>query len=337
MTGITRPISSAASTGAWPGRVDSPPMSSRSAPVVDHPACQLHGRRDRVGIAEQAVARERIGRDVEDAHHERPFAPGERRRTDAGGRASGERGGVVGAFGVMPGPGRAGLGRRRGAPGRRRQDRATRPRPSARAADAHARAPRAGRVRRSPASVPPPARASAPRAPRPASRAARRRSSRSRSRPAGRSPRHAPSMIPSTSLSAMDADDQRQRPGREVWAQVVEGLGQGGSARRVVRPVEEDLVAVHGQQLEAAGPRRVRIPARAGSRRRRVRSRRRPARRAARRRRRRSRPGAGRAARPASARGRGSSTVRPSRSQPSSGAGHDLGERHAHPCAPGGG
>ena len=82
MTGTTRAISSSAPTTAWPGRVDSPPTSRMSAPsatIARAPARRppRPGRR-----SEQAVAGERVRRDVDDAHDERPLAPVERRRAD---------------------------------------------------------------------------------------------------------------------------------------------------------------------------------------------------------------------------------------------------------------
>ena len=54
---------------AWPGRVDSPPMSRMSAPsAAIRRACRRPCRRI-LAIREQAVAAERVGRDVDDAHH----------------------------------------------------------------------------------------------------------------------------------------------------------------------------------------------------------------------------------------------------------------------------
>ena len=86
-TGTTRARSSASSTVAWPGRVDSPPISSRSAP----PATIAPGRSRRrsppsAGVGQQAVAGERVRRDVEDAHHERPRRPTRTSRPDPGRR-----------------------------------------------------------------------------------------------------------------------------------------------------------------------------------------------------------------------------------------------------------
>ena len=83
-------------TGAWPGRVDSPPMSSTSAPR--RPCARLRdGRRDRDRPAparEQPVAGERVGRHVEDAHHERAAAPvgASRDRSSGAGRRAARRG-----------------------------------------------------------------------------------------------------------------------------------------------------------------------------------------------------------------------------------------------------
>jgi len=52
-------------------------------PGGDHLGADPHGCLDRALPGEQAVTRERIGRDVEDAHHERALAPAERRPPDA--------------------------------------------------------------------------------------------------------------------------------------------------------------------------------------------------------------------------------------------------------------
>ena len=71
--------------------------------LLDHPPALCDGDLDRVGgarpapafalgLGEEAVAGERIGRHVEDAHHERPLAPAERRGADAGRLGSGGRG-----------------------------------------------------------------------------------------------------------------------------------------------------------------------------------------------------------------------------------------------------
>ena len=69
MTGTTRSSSSATSGRVAPGRVDSPPMSSRSAPCV----AQLEAVRDRgVGGPVEPAVGERVGRDVDDAHHQGP-------------------------------------------------------------------------------------------------------------------------------------------------------------------------------------------------------------------------------------------------------------------------
>ena len=260
-TGMTRPISSAASTGAWPGRVDSPPMSRRSAPSSTMRRACSTAAATGSAAPEQPVAGERVGRDVEDAHHERPFAPGERGRTDAGGLASegvaeSSAGSVV-MLGRIPELWVVDEARPDGPDKVERPGHDRRPGP----AGAHARraASGSGSAITCAGAARPVAPARAP-APRPAWRAPRRPSSRSRSRPAGRSPRASASTIPSTSLSAIDAMTSVSRTGREVRAQVVEGLGEGRGAGRVVRPVEQDLVAVHGQQLEAPGPRRARIP-----------------------------------------------------------------------------
>jgi hypothetical protein len=49
-----------------------------------HPARRTHGGADRVARREEAIARERIGRDVEDPHDERALAPRERPGADPG-------------------------------------------------------------------------------------------------------------------------------------------------------------------------------------------------------------------------------------------------------------
>ena len=56
MTGTTRADSSPSSTGAWPGRVDSPPTSRRSAPSATIRRAAATAARDRV------VGRQRAGR-----------------------------------------------------------------------------------------------------------------------------------------------------------------------------------------------------------------------------------------------------------------------------------
>ena len=77
-TGMTRPISSRASTGAWPGR--STRRRCRAGRRPRRPSAAPARRPRRPGRPPPAaVAGERVGRDVEDAHHERPLAPGERR------------------------------------------------------------------------------------------------------------------------------------------------------------------------------------------------------------------------------------------------------------------
>ena len=68
IAGTTRRISSSASTGVWPGRVDSPPTSITSAPSASIArACATA-----VSTAWNLPAvRERVRRDVEDAHDAR--------------------------------------------------------------------------------------------------------------------------------------------------------------------------------------------------------------------------------------------------------------------------
>jgi hypothetical protein len=68
MTGTTRRHSSAASTGSEPGRVDSPPMSMRSAPWARHFERAFDGA---IAVMVAPAVAERVGRDVQDAHDER--------------------------------------------------------------------------------------------------------------------------------------------------------------------------------------------------------------------------------------------------------------------------
>ena len=87
-TGRTRASSAATGTGSAPGRVDSPPTSRIAAPS----AMRRSARSDRGGrVVDAAAVGERVGRDVEDAHDERPVereleaaaAPDGRGRADA--------------------------------------------------------------------------------------------------------------------------------------------------------------------------------------------------------------------------------------------------------------
>ena len=259
----------------------------------------------------QTIARERIGRHVQDAHHERPFAPGEGRRSD---------------------PGRC----RRVAHGTRRvaqlrvvdqvaadgADEVQRPghdrRPAPRRVPARAR--RSGRVRRSTSAI------------------ARRRSPptgrqlvgghRTRRRRRVVAMTVAPSSedglgqgastMPSTSLSAIGAHHERQRSRRQVRSQIVERLGERSRAGRVVGAVEQDLVRRRPSAARAGparppsrsrGDERPSSPSRSPPRR---------ARRGLRRRPRRWRPGDDRGARPGSA--RGGAARRSGRRGPSRGA-----------------
>ena len=67
---------------ARPGRL--PADIEQVGTLVDHSARLVDGGGHRIATAYQSVAGERIRRDVEDPHHERPFAPGERRVPDPG-------------------------------------------------------------------------------------------------------------------------------------------------------------------------------------------------------------------------------------------------------------
>ena len=141
------------------GRIDRRVAGSgRLAPDVeqvgalgDHPARGRHGPLDGIGALEEPVARERVRRDVEDAHDVGAPAPVEdgRGRSGSGrGRAGRPSGPAVIERGLQD-RGRAGPGRRRDGRGRRPQDRASRRRPSSRAWPWPHRRPRAGRVPRS--------------------------------------------------------------------------------------------------------------------------------------------------------------------------------------------
>ena len=67
MTGTTRCRSSASSTASAPGRVDSPPTSITSAPaaIISSPWATAAGR-----IEPASAVGERVGRHVEDTHHQ---------------------------------------------------------------------------------------------------------------------------------------------------------------------------------------------------------------------------------------------------------------------------
>ena len=92
MTGTTRAISSSGSSRAWPGRLEAPPMSSRSAPSSTIRRAWATAAATGSSAAEEPVPRERVRRDVEHAHHERPGAPVERHR-DPRAAAPGRRAG----------------------------------------------------------------------------------------------------------------------------------------------------------------------------------------------------------------------------------------------------
>ena len=70
ITGTTRSISSAGSTGSAPGRVDSPPTSRMSAPSATKAKTVLHGV---VDAAEHAAVTEGVRGHVDDAHDQRSF------------------------------------------------------------------------------------------------------------------------------------------------------------------------------------------------------------------------------------------------------------------------
>ena len=65
MTGTTRSSSSSAGTGSAPGRVDSPPTSTIAAPSA---ISRRAWRTACAGVLERPAVRERVGRDVDDAH-----------------------------------------------------------------------------------------------------------------------------------------------------------------------------------------------------------------------------------------------------------------------------
>ena len=234
-------------------------MSSRSAPssTIRAPAARRRPARDRRRAArEQAVAGERVGRHVEDAHHERPLAPA---RRSAGRSASARRA----TSGRWLGLGGRVAGHRASSPrvaqqrvvdqrrrGRRRRDRASRRRRPDRGAPASARSRRRADVRLGDGSTP--VRRVAPTRQRAASSSAG--SARGRSTavamiraPASAADAASAAMTPSTSLSAIDAVTRvtadRASP-REVRPQVVEGDGERRRAGRVVGPVEQHVAPV---------------------------------------------------------------------------------------------
>ena len=304
ITGTTRAASSS-------GAIDGVARAARGAAdveqvgaLVDHPPRLVHappppGRR----AASSPSPEKRVGRHVEDPHHVRPGAPGERRGPMAAAGRPGCRAGAAGsrtrasrAAALLgpagPRPARRGSARSRvtpaSCPGRAAPDRrpAARGRPDEvqRAGDDDG--PGAGAPARGPAPRPGPARPARPRrgrrrarrrrGPRPAAPAARRRPCRS-------------TVAPASDRAGRDrGDDRRRRPCRpwtprravsgrgglrvaagEVRAEVVERLGEGRGAVRVVRAVEQDLAGGRRgrgdvEQLEAARPARGRV-ARAGA------------------------------------------------------------------------
>ena len=72
MTGTTRSISSPASTACVAGSGRFAADVEQVGTLGDHPAGRRHRARDGIGVREQAVAGERVRRDVEDAHDVRP-------------------------------------------------------------------------------------------------------------------------------------------------------------------------------------------------------------------------------------------------------------------------
>ena len=87
-TGSTRASSSSSGSGSAPGRVDSPPTSSRSAPSAT--ICSAASTA-RAGIEQSAAVGKRVGRDVEDAHDERALAEAQRSLAGQGNGSNGGR------------------------------------------------------------------------------------------------------------------------------------------------------------------------------------------------------------------------------------------------------
>ena len=259
MTGTTRAASSATSTGAWPGRVDSPPTSRMSAPSATIRRAAATATRDRVvgRTGEEAVARERVRGDVEDAHDERPRAPGEVGRPDRvverGGHRS-RRSLRVAQERVVHGPPRSRPGtasrRRRSGPSADGQRRvACRP---GRSVDQHATTVARRRAARQRAGEV--ARPAAPAGRRAAVADDRGVGEGGGAGPGRPRPRRRP-CPPSRPSAASIGPADEERP------QVVERVGERRRAGRVVRAVEQHLATVDVEQLEPARPaRRSRSP-----------------------------------------------------------------------------
>ena len=333
-TGTTRASSASTGTGAWPGRLEAPPTSSRSAPSATIRRAWSTAAPTGSARGEQPVAGEGVGRGVEHAHHERAGAPGERRGSDDRRRRGAGRAAVARcafhATHAATGSRSAGIVDQPRPRERRRGTGSRRPRPARRrcAAPVEGRR-RVGLDEHGRAWAGPPARPRRGR--RPAARAARRgrctrwsRRRRRAGRDRGDDRRHV--------LVGHGRPDEHRRTrrsgvaAREVRAEVVERPREGRGAVRVVGAVEEHLApppagCVGLDQLEPAGPacRRVPLPPRgvrdAGD------ARPPRARPAARPRPRRWRPGGARGARPRSGPSRGSATRCRSRVQSRTGGG----------------
>ena len=272
MTGTTRRRSSSAATGSWPGprRLAADVEDVRTlrrpsgAPVATR-------RLDRVAAApaEQAVARERIRRHVEDAHHVRPLAPAERRgpiRVGPGGRRSAS---VAVGSSASRASVRVAQVRVVDQVAARRPDKIERtgdddrPGPGERASSA------AERIRldvRTIARGRAAARARARRARPRASPAGTSRLVQMTVAPASAADGASAAMTPSTSLSAIEAVTSVIGPGGQERPQVVEGRRQGGGAGRVVGTVEQDVAAAgRASSSSRPGQTRARVAAPAGA------------------------------------------------------------------------
>ena len=301
-----------ASTTAWPGRVDSPPMSRMSAPssairramATAAATARRAGQADRVAAEpgrarrrQQAVAGEGVRGHVDDAHDERARPPGEavagptrrgaggpgmpggragrqaerrRRRTAAApGRAATmpRSSGAGSVIGLDCRPDRGGPGRRRDAPGPRRRGTGSRPRSAVRAGRP---APVEGgvevRLGGRPTIAAPPRARSTPR-PGPGQAAAGSARGSATSVATIRAPASAArparaATTPAMSLSAIDAVRQgRTDPSPRNGRRSSSAGGQGGGARGVVGPVEQDVATGDVEQLETARPARLGVAA----------------------------------------------------------------------------
>ncbi len=269
-------------TGAWPGRLEAPPTSSRSAPSSTIRRAWSTAAPTGSAAASSPSPEKESGVDVEHAHHERPGAPRERRRSDGHRRRRAGRASptplvpLTSPTPLMPPPGRAARDRppacARATP-TRYSDPATTTGPSpVRSARSRAVAGSASTSTAAPGRRRPPGRGERPR---PAAPAARRAAVHTTVAPAsgraGRDRRDDRRHV----LVGHGRPDQHRRPrrsgvaAREIRAQVVERRREGGGAVGVVGAVEQHLAPapvrrIGVDQLEPAGParRRVALPPR---------------------------------------------------------------------------